>query len=293
MITINTFEPTTTTFPDQEINVSFLQALIDSLPNNEKINIVWKYENNEEIFKLGIILDLLNTYLENRAQVIKVIIPFLPYSRMDRHEPGYHNPLSIGVLQTILKAYKKSSINPIQYQTYDVHNVSALDNTLIKNIDIMPDRIQNWLTDQQVDSEKTLLIFPDKGSFNRYNTPKMKQLLSKENFEMAIGDKVRDFKTHKITRYQLKSLSNDEVNTSNIDQALIIDDVISYGGTFIKLTESLHELNINNVHLLTSHAEDALWRGDLLSPSNNVFVTTSDSLNHHLSDSRVTIKPLF
>lgn len=291
MITINGLEPTFTTFPDQEINVSFQPTLIKTLSENIVVN--WKFEATEEVFKLGLVLDLINTYLEKRNQIIHVVIPFLPYSRMDRHEPGYHNPLSINVLQNILKAYKKSSINPVEFTTIDVHNVQALDNTLIKNVDIMPSRIQDWLIDNNLRAEETLLVFPDKGSLARYLTPKMSNILLANNaFEIAVGNKHRDFETHKITSYELEGYYDQVYDLSKVKQALIIDDVISYGGTFIKLTQSLHELGITDVTLLTSHAEDALWRGDLLDPNLNVKIITSSSLNHHISDDRVTIKEL-
>lgn len=66
MITINGLEPTFATFPDGEVNVKFQPSLEQTLRfGTARVN--FKFQSNDEILKLGLIINLLETY-DGRAR---------------------------------------------------------------------------------------------------------------------------------------------------------------------------------------------------------------------------------
>jgi len=290
MITINQLEPTFATFPDEEVNVAFQPSLVASLDN--VVAIEWRFRNNDELIKLGLILNLLGTY--DGIDQVDVHIPFMPYSRMDRHEAGYHNPMSLAVVMNILQVYDKQAPFEVHYSTDDLHNPAALLDIAshggmpvhFKNRQVMIDQLFDYMESQRTFAKETLVVFPDKGALARYDEHNddqtdedsvvaMLKRTSNDQPNIMVGQKTRDFETHKITGYELPAAIPD-----NIKEIVIIDDVISYGGTFIKLIKAIREKTDLPISILTSHAEDALWRGDLL--AENVPVITSHSLNDHV-----------
>lgn len=280
MITINNLEPTITRFPDGEMNVSFQPSLIASL--DKQVTLDWRFRHNDEIVLLGLIMNLLDTF--EQIDELTVNIPFMPYSRMDRHEAGYHNPMSLLVINNILASYKQSVSFKVQYTTEDLHNPKALTEITrlgatpmgLHNKQAMVDHLDEFMAARQVDAQNLLVVFPDKGAQARYGAV-IEFLASKTKTpNIAVGQKTRDFESHKITGYELPGDVSD-----NIEEIVIIDDVISYGGTFIKLIDAIREKTDLPVSIVTSHAEDALWRGDLL--AKNVPIYTSHTLNDHYS----------
>ena len=290
MITINHLEPTFATFPDGEVNVTFQPSLVESL--TDEVTIDWRFRNNDEIIKLGLILNLLDTY--DNIEAVQVHIPFMPYSRMDRHEAGYHNPMSLAVIMSILKAYDEQVSFDVYYTTNDLHNPAALLDisaqngmpAYFKNRQVMSKYLFAFMQSHHILSKEVLVVFPDKGALARYDQPNANRIdddsvvsmlkrTSHGKPNIMIGQKTRDFETHKITGYELP----DEI-PAGIKQIVIIDDVISYGGTFIKLIDAIRAKTDLPISIVTSHAEDALWRGDLL--AKKVPIYTTRSLNDHV-----------
>lgn len=290
MITINRLEPTFATFPDEEVNVTFQPSLVDLL--GETVDIEWRFRNNDEIIKLGLILNLLDTYPQ--VEDVYVHIPFMPYSRMDRHQAGYHNPMSLAVIMNILKSYDEQVSFEIHYSTDDLHNPAALNE--LRNQGVMPrhflinqvmvDYLATFMDIHNIRTEEVLVVFPDKGALTRYDVHNVNQIdddsvvaflkkTAKGHSNIMVGQKTRDFETHKITGYELP----DEI-PAGIKEIVIIDDVISYGGTFIKLIDAIREKTELPINIITSHAENALWRGDLL--LKRVPIYTTHSLNDHI-----------
>lgn len=284
MITINSLEPTFATFPNGEVNVTFQPSLEASLVDH--VTIDWRFQNNDEIVKLGLILNLIDTY--ETVETVHVHIPFLPYSRMDRHEPGYHNPMSLMVLTSILDAYADQVSVNVAYDTDNLHNPKAfevIEDLHGKTVDITVNRTIVAQLDKVIRGEKrlnpddVLVVFPDKGALARYSDGDDNVVAYLNNYtndqpHIAVGQKARNFETHEITGYELDS----EI-PEGISEIIIIDDVISYGGTFIKLYNAIREKTDVPVSIVASHAENALWRGDLLAL--DVTIYTTKSLNDH------------
>lgn len=274
MITINGLEPTFATFPDGEVNVKFQPSLEQTLRfGTARVN--FKFQSNDEILKLGLIINLLETY--EGVTDVHVNIPFMPYSRMDRHEAGYHNPFSLAVVLNILKGYGESARFPVMYETSDVHNKVVFtelttdvdDSVTFMNSIPVKGHVQAFAKDNQLNVDDILVVFPDKGAKARYDTVDFTDMPTP-----IVGSKTRDFDTHAITGYTLEAPIPEHVK-----HIVILDDVVSYGGTFIKLIKAIRDKTDLPISIITSHAENALWRGDLL--AEGVPVYTTHSLNDH------------
>ena len=259
MITINGLEPTFATFPDGEVNVKFQPSLEQTLRFGTA-RVDFKFQSNDEILKLGLIINLLETY--DGVTDVLVNVPFMPYSRMDRHEVGYHNPFSLAVVLNILKGYGESARFPVMYETSDVHNKVVFtelttdvdDSVTFVNSIQAKEHVHAFAKDNQLNVNDILVVFPDKGAKARYDTVDFTDMPTP-----IVGSKTRDFDTHAITGYTLE-----EPIPEHVKHIVILDDVVSYGGTFIKLIKAIRDKTDLPISIITSHAENALWRGDLL-----------------------------
>jgi ribose-phosphate pyrophosphokinase len=96
--------------------------------------------------------------------------------------------------------------------------------------------------------EKDYLVFPDAGAKKRY--AKM------ESDNVLFCNKVRDFETGKIDKLDLVGDTSKAYGRT----AIIVDDLSSYGGTFIKTADRLREEGFVEVILLVAHAENVIFK---------------------------------
>lgn len=298
MITVNNLEPSFSVFPNGEFNIALSKTVIKTLENGvAEIN--WHFNGNDELLKLGILVSA----LEPHVYKINVNGGYLPYSRMDRYEKGKYNPFSLRTFINMLPIPADANVS-ITYSYSDVHNVPvaeelfvmrAHDNVnfsfLISGVNII------YYAKAYLDKfEKALVVLPDKGSLTRYsqfiNDGKM-SIKGVVDAEVAMGYKKRDFDTHEITDFGITKLTDnspiDKEYVESFDKIIIIDDVVSYGNTFINLIDYLGNLGANTLDLFVGNVEDALWRGDLLGNKYLGNVYTTNYLTNHNQDDKVII----
>lgn len=298
MITVNNLEPSFSVFPNGEFNVALSKTVIKTLEDGVA-DINWHFNGNDELLKLGILVSA----LEPHVYKIYVNGGYLPYSRMDRYEKGKYNPFSLRTFINMLPIPADANVS-ITYYYSDVHNVPvaeelfvmrAHDNVnfsfLISGVNIIY-QAKAYLAK----FEKTLVVLPDKGSFTRYsqfiNDGKM-PINGVVDADVAMGYKKRDFDTHEITDFGITKLTDnspiDREYIESFDKIIIIDDVVSYGNTFINLIDYLGNLGANTLDLFVGNVEDALWRGDLLGNKYLGKVYTTNYLTNHNQDDKVII----
>ena len=94
------------------------------------------------------------------------------------------------------------------------------------------------------------MFFPDAGAQKRYSKVK--------GYKQLVGFKVRDFQTGEIRKLDI---------VGNVDKAgfkaIIVDDLCSYGGTFILSAERLREVGASEVYLLVGHCEKSIFQGKI------------------------------
>ena len=165
-----------------------------------------------------------------------VVTPYLGYARQDREFlPG--EIVTMRVLGKLFKGVGASKIIVI-----DIHSKIGLKHFKIKseNISAVPDLVKYF---KKIKLKKPLVISPDQGGKERA-----------EKFALQFGtdfialNKQRNRKTGKV---QIKNEGLDEVKGRDV---ILVDDMISTGGSIIKATEFLKKQNCKRVFVACTHA---------------------------------------
>lgn len=143
--------------------------------------------------------------------------------------------------------------------------------------------------------EDAWFVFPDKGAAQRYNY--------EEYPNVIICEKVRDFATGKIE--DIKAHIHKETKRPKENSPIIIiDDLCSYGGTFVGTIEAIKtDLGIKseNNWLIVTHAEEAIDMGQVPVTFSKIFSTdsiaipqghTNMSISEYDESKKVYIRPV-
>ena len=106
------------------------------------------------------------------------------------------------------------------------------------------DYIESALTSLPDD---TVLYFPDAGAAKRYT-----ELFPNKMF--CYGEKKRDWKTGKILGLEIRTNGMDLENKT----VLMIDDIISYGGSFYYSAKALKEEGAGKIYAYATHTENSV-----------------------------------
>lgn len=154
----------------------------------------------------------------------------------------------------------------------DPHSPVTLE--LLHKYDIPAEELNYSLADvvmeyANVNLENAWIVFPDKGAALRYDESKYPNVI--------ICEKSRDFATGHIT--DMNAHIHKQTTTPDSDAPLIIiDDLCSYGGTFIRAINAVKDLDnvtSNDAWLIITHAEQAIDEGSVMTKFNKVFCTDS------------------
>ena len=232
----------------------------------ERMDIVWHYENDAELFTVMCIRD----YYANHKAIL--YIPYLPNARQDRVK----NPEDVFTLRTFARVI--NSMNFERVYVWDAH--SNVGPALIDRcVDVSAQNyIEEAIKEIGFPKENLCLFFPDEGAQKRYGT-------MFPDYKQAFGIKNRNWETGKIEGYMI--VGEDNVKDNHI---LIIDDICSYGNTFVKAAEALHEAGANGIDLYVTHCEEAVVKGDVFKCGLIDKVFTTDSLvRSEETNSKLTI----
>ena len=234
--------------------------------NKSRIDLVWHYENDAELFTVACIREYYAT------QDCILYLPYLPSARMDRVK----NPEDVFTLKTF--AHLINSLNFERVYVWDAH--SNVGPALIDRcVDVSA---QNYIEEaiKQLGYAKNsiCLFFPDEGAQKRYGT-------MFPDYSQAFGIKKRNWETQRIEGYMI-------VGEENIKDkyVLIIDDICSYGNTFVKAAEAIKAAGAVDISLYITHCEDAISKGDIFKKNifENVF-TTNSLIRIEETNSKLTI----
>ena len=234
--------------------------------DKERMDIVWHYENDAELFTIMCIRDY---YASHKAILY---IPYLPHARMDRVK----NPEDVFTLRTFARVINSMDFERVY--VWDAHsNVGPALINRCHDVNALT-WIQEAITQLGYAKDNICLFFPDKGAQKRYGG-------MFPDYKQAFGIKNRNWETGKIEGYMI--IGEDNVKDNHI---LIIDDICSYGNTFVKAAEALHEAGANGIDLYVTHCEEAVVRGDVFKCGLIDKVFTTDSLvRSEETNSKLTI----
>jgi ribose-phosphate pyrophosphokinase len=185
-------------------------------------NVEWVFENFEEFMNLAMIVDVLN---RNKSSVA-LTMRYVPFARQDRATTS-SQPFSLEVFCNMLK------IDELYF--HDVH--SEVFEKLMKGskFDILPFKqvecFQETLDDfSQAAETYDCIISPDKGAVN-----KAIEIAILEDVPLVEATKTRDPATG--------ALSNPQIDFGDLEvgRAIIVDDILDFGGTFVQLARAIKE----------------------------------------------------
>lgn len=258
MIYLNKHEVKYVTFPNNERRLDLNKDLLAT--DN---NVLWKYENDSSIFELFLFDDA----MKSLGSTYTLTIGYMPYSRMDRiQNPG--TAFSLDVLTRLMSQLQSvNDINildphsPVTLEKFKEYGISA------KEIEFS--MVNDVLQYTKLDSNNAWFVFPDKGAANRYDCNLYPNSI--------ICEKVRNFQTGKIE--SIKAHIHKQTTIPAEDAPLIIiDDLCSYGGTFVGSIEAVkNDLSIDtpNRWLIVTHAEEAIDFGQVPATFSKIFTTDS------------------
>lgn len=260
MIILNNKKLEIELFPNNESRISTNNMII--LDDNI---IELKFENNEDFINLLFIVNHIRSIKKECKITLK--IKYYPYSRMDRTKDEF-----VFTLKYLCEFINSMNFNEVI--VYDVHSDKTLEllNNCI-NISYIEDNIDRVSKLSKNGDTPLYIVIPDKGASERF----------KINYEnLIIMNKTRDFSTGKILDIEIAN--KEDIKHDKFD-ILIIDDLCSFGGTFVKIIDVLNNnYEIGTKSLFVTHCENSIMKGDLLNEIDRVYTTNSiisDNISCH------------
>ena len=225
-------------------------------------NILWLYENDEEIVRLMYLVNHIRTNLGSDTE-INLVMPFLPNARQDRVKDH---------TDVFTLKYFANFINSLNFNTvtiYDPH--SAVSEVLFNNLKVL--RPKEEIEAIFAIHPDALVFFPDEGSQKRY-----KDYIDKHQY--GFGIKTRNWETREIESLFITGLSEGVVKGRDI---LIIDDICGTGETLFKAAAQLKNMGAKNIYAWVSHCENTIIKNKDLDDDliNKIYTSNSIYSSNH------------
>jgi ribose-phosphate pyrophosphokinase len=217
------------------------------------LTLEWRYEKDEEF-----LLWLITRHLRERLQIerLNLFMPYVPHARNDRTTDN---------VQVFTLKYFCEFVNALKFDRVIVRDAhSAVTSALLNSVESEPiAACAEKLIADLLDRDKDIIFYPDEGSCKRYS-----ELIK---FPCAFGIKRRDWQSGKITGLDVQGEFFGSKPAARLTpfNALIIDDICSYGGTFLHSAKKLRELGADKIWLYVTHCENSILQGDLLKSENS------------------------
>jgi len=179
-------------------------------------------------------LSLISKAKETSSEVIAVI-PYMGYARQDRE----FLPGEIVTMKVLGKLFKGAGASKII--AVDIHSMIGFKHFTIKtkNVSAIPELVQYI---KKLSLKNPLVVSPDQGGKER-----AREFAKELGSEYIALEKIRDRKTGKV---QIKTKNIDVVNRDLI----LVDDMISTGGSIVKATQFLKKQKCKKVYVACTHA---------------------------------------
>ena len=254
-------------FPDGSqmlLNFEQIDRIVGYARENETmcpISIHWNYENDEELVTLFYLVKHIRQCVKDCA--LDLHMSYIPNARLDRIKKNS---------EVFTLKYFADFINSLNFRyvyVFDPH--SDVCAALINNIQIMSpesviETVLNKIHQNEIDScfydkryEEIVLYYPDYGAKKRYSS-----LKKFEKFKLVYGCKTRDWETGKITGLKICDKDGIVIDYSEDKEilkdkiVLMIDDIVSYGGTLAYSADALKEYGTKDIYAYASHTENSI-----------------------------------
>ena len=220
---------------------------------------------NDSLMELLLMIDALRRASANR---ITAVVPYYGYAKQDKKTKG-REPISAKLVANMLETAGAERL-----VTLDLHaaQIQGFFNIPVDNLTAAP-TLCNYLKNQGLQGENIVVVSPDAGGVPRAETfaKRLKSTLAviiKRRPEPDVSEV-----THIVGDVQGKI-------------AVVVDDMISTGGTLVKAAEALIKRGATDVYTLATHG---IFAGDAVtqfanSPIRKVIVTDTIPLTMALDE---------
>ena len=173
---------------------------------------------------------------KEHADSVTAVIPYMGYARQDRE----FLPGEIVTMKVIAKLLKGSGVTSLI--VIDIHSMIGLKYFQIKtkNVSAIPDLVRHF---KKMKLKNPLIVSPDQGGKER-----AKRFAEDFNANYISLIKKRDRKSGKV---EIKNSELEEVKGRDL---ILVDDMISTGGSIIKATQFLKKQKCRRVYVACTHA---------------------------------------
>lgn len=263
MITINGVLVNPQFFPNGEYHLEPVYNLDESFPFEWLFNIRWRFENNDEMLLLELLVsDIRDSFYSSKDIAVELTLDYVPYCRMDRETEN-----QMFTLKHFIKSINRLEFNKVYI--LDAHsNVSKMLNNCVY---LKANEYINMIIPRY--EKPDYLFYPDLGASKKYS-----EELSDIKIPYLTGTKHRDLETGYLTKNSI--LEDTDVTDKSI---LIVDDICVRGYTTLFGAKSLKEKGASRVTFYCSHCENAIFDGELLTTDyvDHIYTTSSLVLKQH------------
>lgn len=175
------------------------------------------------------------TKARENSKNVTVVVPYMGYARQDRE----FLPGEITTMKVLARLFKGTGASRLI--VIDIHSITGLRYFKIKskNISAIPELVKYF---KRMKLKDPVVVSPDQGGKHR-----AKQFAQDFNSEYIVLTKKRDRKTGKV------EIKTEQANVAGRD-LIIVDDMISTGGSIIKAAQFLKKHKCKRVFVACTHA---------------------------------------
>ncbi|OGA48208.1 MAG: ribose-phosphate pyrophosphokinase [Betaproteobacteria bacterium RIFCSPLOWO2_12_FULL_62_13] len=190
--------------------------------------------------KLCRLLFFIGALKDASAQRVTAILPYLCYARKDRKSKS-RDPVTTRYVARLLEAVETDRV-----VTLDVHNLAAFENAFRCRIDHLEARglfVEHFAP--VIGHEEVVVVSPDVGGVKRA-----------EQFRQALSHRLgHESGSAFLEKYRSAGVVSGEAVVGDVRDkvAIIIDDLISTGGTILRAANACRQRGAKSVYAAASH----------------------------------------
>ena len=224
------------------------------------VTVTLKWESDQDLINLMFLKEYLDLHPDIETELV---VLYMPYSRMDRKILG-----DLFTLKSVCRM-----INAMHFITVTVCEPHSDVTTALLDRCKVRDLTMEIFRDHENTIKPDYVFYPDAGAQKRYHTKRYPNL---------VGHKVRNPQTGRIEKYGVLGVDafkwQFENGATKFPTIAILDDLSSYGNTFIHAAKALKEMGAGDIYLIVAHAEKAIFKGDIFTSGLFKKVLTSNSI---------------
>lgn len=217
-------------FPDGERRIMLMDKVVDQHTVVVQPTSTPADQNYMELF---FVVDALK---RNGAKSVTAVVPYLGYQRQD-HMFREGESVSLEVIIRTLEAVGVNKLIGFDFHTVRVPELFKIPCSHLSALPLFAEKIkqEKWA------SSDTMLVTPDMGGIRRIKI--LSELVN--NMSYVAIEKNRDLATGEVTA--------DQLHGDVKKRALIVDDMISSGGTIVTATNLLLKKGVEEVYVFATH----------------------------------------